>query len=364
MTATISAIARTARRIVAMTVATSAVVLGAAVVPAAHASAPAGNPVAGVRWGLYTGSGDGLWPAYEQARGARRALLSRAALQPRVRRYTGYIATSKIASSISSDIAAEQHGNPNTLVWVAIFRLWPHQESAYRSPLSSADQLAYERWIDAAARGIGSAHVAMILEPDLPVVLGGWRPAVRLALVRYAVHRFRALPHTVIYLDAGSADWLRVGQAAALLERSGIAGVRGFALGSTHHVATADEIRYGAAITATLARAGYRGKHFVVDTSDNGHPYTNGQFYAKYPHGSSENPPACTSMTQHVCVSLGIPPTTNVASPAWHMSAAVRREALANCDAFEWSGKPWRSNNDAQFSLWNAINSARTDPFA
>jgi endoglucanase len=356
--------ARLARRVATATVAVTALAATLGAAPAAHASAQPGDPLAGAPWGIYTGGSDGLWPAYQQATGAQKSLLARAALQARVRRYTGYITTARIATVISSDIASEQRGNPDTLVWMAMFRLWPHTEAASAQPLSSADQTAYKRWIDAAARGIGAAHVAIILEPDLPVALRAWRPAVRLALVRYAVHRLATLPHASVYLDAGSADWLPMKQVISLLENSGVASVRGFALGSSHHVATADEIRYGTAVVAALAHAGYGSKHFVVDTSDNGHAYTNAQFYAKYPHGTTENPPGCTSMTQKVCVSLGIAPTTDVGNAAWGMPVTVRRAALAHCDAFEWAGKPWRSNNDAQFSLAKALNAARTDPYA
>ncbi|MGQ4827591.1 hypothetical protein, partial [Enterococcus faecalis] len=40
------------------------------------------NPIAGVRWGHYTGKIDGVWPAYAASRGRHRALLGKIALRP------------------------------------------------------------------------------------------------------------------------------------------------------------------------------------------------------------------------------------------------------------------------------------------
>src|SRR5450755_1496741 len=45
--------------------------------------APGGNPLAGMRWGIYEGPIDGVWPAYAGAHGHNRQLLGKLALQPR-----------------------------------------------------------------------------------------------------------------------------------------------------------------------------------------------------------------------------------------------------------------------------------------
>ena len=49
-----------------------------------------------------------------------------------------------------------------------------------------------------------------------------------------AAKLFSALPHTTVYIDAGAADWLSVGQAAWLLENAGVQYARGFSLDDTH----------------------------------------------------------------------------------------------------------------------------------
>ncbi|MCP5967215.1 glycoside hydrolase family 6 protein, partial [Klebsiella pneumoniae] len=83
---------------------------------------------------------------------------------------------------------------------------------------------------------IGDARVAMVLEPDLGITRkdGIWRPRVRWRMTRYAAEVFGALENTHVYLDASSADWLRVDVARDMLLASGIRHVRGFALGATH----------------------------------------------------------------------------------------------------------------------------------
>jgi endoglucanase len=322
------------------------------------------NPLVGHRWGVYKGGSDGLWPAYQHASGRTKKLLGRMALRPHVRWYTNFIPPSEIAEKVRDDIAQEQQGNRNVLVWMATFRLWPHHESAKREPLSAVAQDRYKRWVNHAARGIGSSRVALVLEPDLPVTTKGWRPAVRLALVRYAAQRFSSLPHTTVYLDAGSADWVSVRDDAAMLKAAGIGYVHGFALGSTHHTSTGREIRYGRQLAIALAKAGNRNKHFIIDTSDNGHGYTWGQFWAAHPHGDYNDPPACSTMRQRNCVSLGIPPTTNVTNPNWHLPPRLHGALQHRCDAFVWIARPWLADNGKRFSMHKALNASRTWPFA
>jgi hypothetical protein len=48
-------------------------------------TAPAGDPLAGLTWGNYSGSLDEVFPAYRRAQGDVRRLLGEIALQPRVR---------------------------------------------------------------------------------------------------------------------------------------------------------------------------------------------------------------------------------------------------------------------------------------
>lgn len=346
---------------------TALVATAAVVVPAIpSASATASNPLpAASSWGIYKGNGDGLWPAYESATGNDKKLLAKEALHPRVRSYGSWIPTGSVAKTISGDIAQEQAGNPNVLVWMELFRLYPNEESHNMDPLSAQQQQDYRDWINAAIQGIGSSRVGIVLEPDLPLTLVSWGPKVRAGLVRYAAQQLAALPNATTYIDGGSADWLSVPDLVKLLISAGIQYAHGFNLGASHHVATAAEIRYCAAVGKALARKGYPNKRCVIDTSDNGHPYTNKQFYAKYPRGTynANNPPTCKTKRQKVCVALGIPPTTNVTSRRWKLPPRVAAMARTWVDAYVWDGHPWKINNGHDFNMQAALDAARTDPF-
>ena len=349
----------------ALTAAAAAPIAATAGLPAATAATPRYvNPVAGIPWGRYTGGSDGLYPAYEAATGATKKALGYEALHPHVRWYTGYIPPSEIKAKVAADIAAEQAGNPNTLMWMATFDLWPHQESAAYQPLTTAERDAFTRWVDGVAAGIGSAHAAVIVEPDLPVIQKSWHPWVREAMVNYEVRRYAALPNTVVYLDAGSGDWRPMSQEIPLLRASGIAYAHGFSLGDTHHTRLGGELRYGRAVAMNLQADGLGNKHFIVDTADNGAGYSWAQFYSRYPSGTYNNPPACTSRSQRVCVSLGVPPTTAVADPRWGLSPTLEKIARNRVDAYMWVARPWMANNDETFDVSKAVDIVRSSPFA
>lgn len=128
------------------------------------------NPVAGYRWGIYRGGSDGLYPAYEAAHGRRKKLLGKEALRPHVRWYTGFIPAREVAGKVPADIAAEQQGNPRVMDWMATFDLWPHGEAAKRQAMTAAQQAAFRTWVNHVARGIRHSRLAVIVEPDLPVV--------------------------------------------------------------------------------------------------------------------------------------------------------------------------------------------------
>jgi endoglucanase len=122
-------------------------------------------------------------------------------------------------------------------------------------------------------------------------------------------------PRLVIYLDAGAADSASARSVARLLRRSGVAKIQGFFLNSTHFDWTSREIRYGEAISRMTG-----GKHFVVNTGENGRGPLRP---ADIVHQGNEvlcNPPGR---------GLGPKPTTNTGYP--------------NVDAFAWTSNPGES---------------------
>jgi hypothetical protein len=312
------------------------------------------------RWGVYAGSHDGVYPAWQSASGREKELLAKVALRPRVRWVGGWIPDRDVYEKLRADIRQEQKGDPDVLVPIAVFREFANGESRRDEPITEAQQDSYRGFVDNAARAIGRSRVMIVLEPDLAVGLKGWRPNVRLEMVSYASRVFGALPRTTVYLDAGDADWLKVPDAVSMLLKAGIRHVRGFALGATHYSSTRANIRYGAQVVAALADAGVPGRHFVVDTADNGRPFTWPQYWAAHPRGDFDNAETCTSRADRRCVTLGIPPTTRVTARRWRLGPEVRQLAGRHVDAFAWFGRPWLVRQASPFSRARTLQVART----
>lgn len=353
-------------------------VLTAAVLPAlllalvtgqtqSSATTSADNPLAAQPWGVYTGGADGLYPAWQAATGNQKALLAKSALQPRVRWFGSWIPAHDIAAKLGDYITTTQReaGTKDVLIQLAQFMLWPNGEVAYKNPLPDGYPAYYRGWVDKAAATIGDARVVLVLEPDLGITQkdGAWKPSARLDLVAYAAQVFGALPRTTVYLDASSADWLRVDVARDMLLAAGVENVRGFALGATHYTALGDELTYGRQLVAALADAGVPGKHYVVDTADNGKPFTWPEYWAKHPDGDFNNAETCTTSTEDKCDTLGIPPTSRVASDAWGLTTGQRRAARRWCDAYLWFGRPWLYRQASPFDLQRALAIGRTTPW-
>ena len=339
--------------------------LGAGAGPAWAGTANAGlpgasatNPLAGMTWGIYRGPIDGVYPAYQSARGHNRRLMAKIALRP-LSIWAGQWYPDDYAGTVAQEIIQDTSaGNPDVLSQVAIFRLDPWEGGACPGgSWGAGDQRSYRTWINQFAAGIGNSRVALILQPDLPFALCAPSP-VPLQLVSYAANKFTALRHTTVYIDIGAAEWASVSQAASLLQRAGIRHSRGFALNVTQYGSTALELEYGGQLVHALAAAGIPGKHFVINTDENGAPFLAGQ----YP-GDANEARTCNSPHDRICVTLGIPPTTNVASPRWGLGAADRAIAAKDADAYLWAGRPWVDNNSGSFVFSRALALAASTPF-
>jgi endoglucanase len=133
---------------------------------------------------------------------------------------------------------------------------------------TGADAAAYHAWITSLAEGIGGHPAVLFLEMDSLITtpcLSASGLAIRLGELRDAVNVLSDCPHVLVYLDAGAADALPATRAAALLERAGVAHTEGFFLNSTHFDWTSREIAYGETISRLTG-----GKHFVINTAENG----------------------------------------------------------------------------------------------
>ena len=309
-------------------------------------------------WGHYTGTMDGVYPAWQDARGARQRLLAKIALRPLAYWFGSWFSDWYAPTAAREYIASDTGGNPNALAQMAVFRLDNWEQAACTDRPSRAAQASYRRWVDNFAAGIGASRVALILQPDLPFALCA-PTRVPLQLVAYAAKIFSALPHTTVYIDGG-VHWfpMRSDQAVSMLEQAGIRYARGFALNTTEYDATGAELEYGASIVRGLQAAGYATKHMVINTAQNGAPFLNGQY-----HGNVGNPRVCANRHDAICATLGIPPTWDTASPHWGLTGAQRSIAARYADAYLWIGRPWLDYGSNPLDIARMLGLSASSPF-
>ncbi len=320
------------------------------------------NPLAGRRWGVYKGRTDQAWQPYDRATGQRRKLLAKIALRPRATWFGAWTSNAEIGKKVRKYIANMSGGNRRTLVQMAVFRMKPWEHKACKRLPTRAERASYKRWISRFARAVGRQHTAIILQPDGPFALcAPHHSKAPSHLIGYAARRFSALPHTSVYIDAGASDWPSKNpkRAADILMPASIRAARGFALNSTHYVSTASDVAFGTRIVRELARRGVRGKHFVINTAQNGRPFT----YGRARGHNFDNSPVCRSRHDTRCVTLGIPPTTRVADKRWSLGHRNRHRAARHVDGFLWFGRPWLYMQASPFVKHRALQLARTTPY-
>ena len=194
----------------------------------------------------------------------------------------------------------------------------PHRDCFGQSAGGARDGSAYRRWVSSLAAALRGHSAIVVLEPDAVAqavqgCLGAAAVAERYALLGHAVDALRAIPDVFVYLDAGNPSWIRDPvKMAAALRRAGAARTHGFALNVANFETTADNVRYGAALSRLLG-----GARFVVDTSRNGNGPA--QVGAGYRHWC--NPPGRK---------LGRAPTT--------------RTGTGLVDAYLWIKRPGESD--------------------
>jgi endoglucanase len=222
-----------------------------------------------------------------------------------------------IQTSVSRYLSRASVESPGSIPLLATYRIVDGHCGHWADP--PADQASYHNFIQGFASGIGSYRAVLFLEMDSLITMPCLTPhgkAVREAELRDAISVLQAnCPHLVIYLDAGAADALSARAAARYLRASGVATIQGFFLNSTHFDWTSREIKYGEQVSRMTG-----GKHFVINTGDNGrgplHP-------PDIVHQGNEvlcNPPGR---------GLGPLPTTNT--------------GYRNVDMFAWTTNPGES---------------------
>lgn len=315
------------------------------------------------RWGTYKGSAEMAWDPYVRATGDTKRMLEPIALLPKAKWFGAWIPTNDIGSKTKDYIANVQAGDPNTLVQMTIFRMSPwYQESKTRPP-NAREVRDYKRWITKSAAAIGDARVALVLQPDLTFLRTVPNFELSSSLIRYAAKKYGALPNTLVYLEAGAADWPAEGQGGApeavrLLEASGVKYVDGIATNTTHYSSTTLDIHRIAEIIELLKARGYTQElKGVINTSSNGQPFDFGQYQGPDPDDAWVCRRPADSRT---CVALGIPPTADVSNPAWGLDPATAALADQYIDGYLWIGRPWLYRQNSPFLLKKAVKLVQT----
>lgn len=231
------------------------------------------NPLVGVQWFV-----DKTWaPQYEQyqrylrrGENGKAGLMAKIALQPQFKWFGRWNQDDKGGTYGAARHYVErvQDEQPGSVPQITIMR---HQGKACHSRYTAggeAEDRRTMRWYDEFARGIGDARVVIAFEPDsLGTIdcLARSRRQDRLDVLRYGIDVLSQLPNATIYLEAGASDWEPATRTANQLRYIGIAKVRGFMLNVTHEDWTYANVRHGLAISRLTG-----GKHFIVNTSDNG----------------------------------------------------------------------------------------------
>jgi hypothetical protein len=101
----------------------------------------------------------------------------------------------------------------------------------------------------------------------------------------------------------------------------------------------------------------------VIDTADNGRPFTYAQFYQRHPAAFFDNSFPCKNQRSTVCNALGVPPTWKVTSTKLALSAAQKATAATYVDGYLWFGRPWLKDQATPFVEKKAILAGKYSPF-
>jgi endoglucanase len=127
----------------------------------------------------------------------------------------------------------------------------------------------FHRRVNEMAAGIENRPAVTLLELD---AIGSSTCMVKThalpeweAALRYEINAIQALPHTVVYVEAGYSDGNSPQYTAKVLNAIRVGKIRGFFTNDTHENWTINEVRWATKVSRLT-----HGAHFIVNTADNG----------------------------------------------------------------------------------------------
>jgi endoglucanase len=204
---------------------------------------------------------------------ARRvAELSKIASEPEAQRISSYSSgggPGAIYAQTTKIFCSNLAADPGSILIFNTYFLHPDLGGCPSTGQIDADMPTFHRRVNEMAAAVGRRAAVFLLELDglgstaciaQHGSLSAWEAALR-----YEVNKMGALPHTVVYLEAGYSDSNSVSYTADALNKIGIGRIRGFFTNDTHLEWTINEVRWATAISQRT-----HGAHFIVDTAENG----------------------------------------------------------------------------------------------
>lgn len=191
-------------------------------------------------------------------------LLRAIADQPEAKRFGSF--NSKPGLAVARFLERAQADEPGTVPLLSTYRL--AHINCGRVTDTPAEAARYRKWYRKFAEGIGNHRVVVFLEIDALITapcLSGSGLQVRVGELRSAIDSLAALPHAVVYVDAGASDAHHKRFIASLLRKVGVHRIQGFFTNSTHQNRTTLEIAYANYLSRQTG-----GKHYVINTATNG----------------------------------------------------------------------------------------------
>ncbi len=329
------------------------------------------NPLAGREWGVYTGLQDPAVIGWNKLGRTQQDQLAPIAMMHKSKFFGRWITDAQAYQKTKEYIAATQAGDPEKLTILTLFRMfpWEGEASILKRLPTRKEQAAYRTFVTGMARAIGDNRVAVVLQPDgffawkaakiLTPKVGRKKALLPSRMLAWTAKTLdQAGPHVSVYVDMGSEDWAlgKVRPVAKFLKLCGVKYARGFSLDVSHKNYLDREVLFAQKVSRALAKMGLRGKHAVIDTSDNGQPFAGREIN---PPGSPYTMPGeigpCTRKHEgRPCTALGVPPTTDVDNPAWGLAPKAAKAAGKYVDAYLWVSRPWLPNQGSGGTKFSA----------
>ncbi len=264
--------------------------------------------------------------------------LAKIASEPEVQRFSAYAhggTPSGIYAQVQKILCGNLTALPGSIPLINTYFLHPAAGGCATKGQINAAAGLFKARVDAVASANGDHPAVYMLELD---ALGSSSCFARKGslsayegLLRYEVDKMAALPHAVVYVEAGYSDANSVSYTARALNAVDIRKIRGFYTNDTHLNWTINEVNWAEKISKLT-----HGAHYIVNTSDNG-------------NGPKLNPHPVSQGVEDLCNppgrALGPAPTTNTGFP--------------HADAFLWIHEPGNSSGSchggpASGSFWPA----------